>query len=192
MSIGMAPYICSQKMWTNETNIFHVVCIFVPEHTYLPWWFPSILIGAVEIDRNKHKSKQIHTTYNYKKWKGERQESQQKGHLFCVISCHFRLFVFCCLLKITSAALISLYWHSDIQGAKRLLPWVVTYWRHCCPLNLRPLLLRNFGPKNNVIAKDFLFTGWEQPCTRINQLFVWFVDWLSPCLKWPNMQENGL
>ena len=150
----MSPDMDSQKMWTNETNIFHVVCIFVPEHTYLPWWFPSILIGAVEIDRNKHKSKQIHTTYNYKKWKGERQESQQRGQVrlrvacdvqisqflplamflvrALVISCHFRLFVFCCLLKITSAALISLiYWHSDIQGAKRLLPWVVTYWRHC-------------------------------------------------------------
>ena len=138
-------------------------------------------------------------TYNYKMWKRERQESQQRGQVRLTVACDVQISQFlplamffiralCCTVcfllfakKITSAALISLiYWHSDIQGAKRLLPWVVTYWRHCCPLNLRPLLLRNFGPKNNVIAKDFLLTGREQACTRIDRLFVWFVAWLSP------------
>ena len=124
MSIGMAPYICSQKMWTNETNIFHVVCIFFPEHTYLPWWFPSILIGAVEIDRNKHKSKQIHTTYNYKKWKGERQESQQKRAL---VLCHFVPFSFVCFLLFTKKnnfrrphLPLLTFWHSRCETSAAL------------------------------------------------------------------------
>ena len=150
MSIGMSPDMRPQKMWTNETNIFHVVCIFVPEHTYLPWWFPSILIGAVEIDRNKHKSTQIHVITKSEK---ERDKSHSRdkdksgwqllvmcsirnfclllwfllGELFCVISCHFRFFLLFAKNNFRRPHLPLLtFWHSRCETSAALSRHILT------------------------------------------------------------------
>ena len=151
----------------------------------------SIHIDWSSRDRPQQTQKQtdVYIQHIITKSEKERDRSHsRKGTCSVSFRAIFVCLFFYCLLKITSAALISLYWHSDIQGAKRLLPWVVTYWRHCCPLNLRPLLLRNFGPKNNVLQK----TSFSQVESSLalgspGCLFVW----LSPCQKWPNTQENG-
>ena len=162
----------------NKWDEYIPCCLHICPRAHIYPLMISIHIDWSSRDRPQQTQKQtdVYIQHIITKSEKERDRSHsRKGTCSVSFRAIFVCLFFYCLLKITSAALISLYWHSDIQGAKRLLPWVVTYWRHCCPLNLRPLLLRNFGPKNNVIAKDFLLTGREQPCTRITRLFVCLV-----------------
>ena len=94
------------------------------------------------------------------------------------------------------SAIVSFYnfknyqsWHSQTLLGRREVCTENTLWRRFSPFILLRQLIGHLALH---FAKDCGPTGQEQACTRIIWLFgCSFVCSMSPCRKWPNIQDYG-